>query len=43
MSTGELNYSGTIGQISVKVIGIIVLRRSKALEWRMVELDDRAE
>lgn len=42
-SLGELNYRGTMGQITVKVIGIIVLRRSKALEWRMVKLDDRAE
>lgn len=42
-SLGELNYIGTMGQITVKVIGIIVLRRSKALKWRMVKLDDRAE
>lgn len=41
-SLGELNYIGTMGQITVKVIGISVLRRSKALEWRMVKLDDRA-
>lgn len=40
---GELNHDGTMEQMTVKVIGIIVLWRSKALEWRMVKLDDRAE
>lgn len=42
-SLGELNYHGTMGQITVEVIGIIVLWRSKALEWRTVKLDGRAE
>lgn len=45
-SLGELNYHGTMGQITVEVIGMVLFSEGwiQDLEWEeLVKLDGRAE